>query len=167
MRSWALIIAGVRGAAAGAGLSLALMADVIVAAENARFLIGYNGIGAVPDCCGTWILPRKIGTARATEMMLLNRQLNATEAKNWGLLAEVGSPDAFDELLATTARHVASGPTKAFSAFRGLVEKGSGRSLAEHLEAERQASLKAAKTDDFKEGVSAFTNKRPAKFTGH
>jgi 2-(1,2-epoxy-1,2-dihydrophenyl)acetyl-CoA isomerase len=161
------IIAGVKGVAAGAGLSLALMADVIVAEENARFLIGYNGIGAVPDCGCTWFLPRKIGTARATEMMLLNRQLNATEAKNWGLLAEVGSPDAFDDLLATTAKHVASGPTKAFGAFRRLVDQGSGRSLAEHLEAERQAFLKAAETDDFKEGVRAFTSKRPAKFTGN
>ena len=161
------IIAGVKGAAAGAGLSLALMADIIIAEENARFLIGYNGIGAVPDCGGTWFLPQKIGTARATEMMMLNRQLTAIEAKDWGLLAEVGSPDSFEELLATTAKRVASGPTKAFGAFRRLVDQASGRSLAEHLEAERQAFLKAAETNDFKEGVCAFTSKRPAKFVGN
>lgn len=161
------IIAGVNGAAAGAGLSLALTADIIVAAENARFLIGYNGIGAVPDCGCTWFLPQKIGTARATEMMMLNRQLSATEAKEWGLVAETGSQDGFEELLLNTAKRVATGPTKAFGAFRRLVDQASGRSLSTHIEAERQAFLNAAQTNDFKEGVAAFTGKRRAGFTGN
>ena len=161
------IIAGVNGAAAGAGLSLALMADIIVAKESARFLIGYNGLGAVPDCGCTWFLPQKIGTARATEMMMLNRQLSATEAKDWGLVAEVGTPDSFEELLANTAARVAGGPTKAFGAFRRLVDQAGGRSLSTQLEAERQAFLNTAQTDDFKEGVAAFTSKRRAEFTGN
>jgi len=82
------IIAAVRSAAAGAGLSLALIADIIVAEKNAKFLTAYNGIGAVPDCGGGWSSPHKVGAARATAMMLLGRQLTATEAKDWGLLTE-------------------------------------------------------------------------------
>jgi len=160
------IIAGVKGAAAGAGLSLALMADIIIAEENARFLIGYNGIGTVPDCGGTWFLPQKIGTARATEMMVLGRQLTATEAKDWGLLAEVAAPGSFDEVLSTNVKRAASGPTRAFGAFRRLVDQASGKSLAAQLYAEHQAFLKAAETADFKEGVAAFVSKRPAVFTG-
>lgn len=161
------IVAGVKGAAAGAGLSLALLADLIVAEENATFLIGYNGIGAVPDCGATWFLPQKVGTGRAAEMMLLGRQLSATEAKDWGLATEVASPDYFDEVLAATVTRVASGPTRAFGAFRQLVDQTSGRPLSAQLEAEHQAFLTAAKTSDFKEGVSAFLSKRPAVFMGN
>jgi len=160
------IVAAVRGAAAGAGLSLALLADIIVAEENAKFLIAYDGIGAVPDCGGSWSLPHKIGAARATAMMLLGRQLTATEAKDWGLLTEVAPAEFFDETMAAIVRRVATGPTRAFGAFRQLVDQAGGRPLAAHLEAERQAFLKAAETDDFKEGVCAFTSKRPAKFAG-
>lgn len=161
------IIAGVKGAAAGAGLSLALMADIIVADENARFLIAYNGIGAVPDCGGTWFLPQKIGTARATEMMVLGRQLTATEAKDWGLLAEVAPADSFEEVLRAVVNRVANGPTRAFGAFRRLLDQANGNPLAVQLDAEHQAFLKVIQTSDFKEGVSAFIDKRPAAFTGN
>lgn len=160
------MIAAVKGPAAGAGLSLALMADIIVAEENAKFLIAYNGIGAVPDCGCTWFLPHKVGATRAAEMMMLGRQLNAGEAKGWGLITRTASADSYDEVLATTVNQVASGPTKAFGAFRQLMDQAGGRSLAEQLEAERQAFLKAAHTDDFAEGVSAFLAKRPAAFSG-
>lgn len=160
------MIAAVKGAAAGAGLSLALMADLIVAEENAKFLIAYNGIGAVPDCGGTWFLPQKIGTGRAAEMMLLGRTLKATEAKDWGLLTETASAETFNERLAATVERVANGPTRAYGAFRRLVDQTGDRPLAAQLEAEHQAFLKAAETDDFKEGVSAFVGKRPAAFTG-
>lgn len=160
------IVASVKGAAAGAGLSLALMADLIVADENAKFLIAYNGIGAVPDCGGTWFLPHKVGAARAAEMMLLGRQLTATEAKDWGLLTEVASPEAFDEVLTAIVTQVANGPTRAFGAFRRLIDNSNGSPLDIHLEAERQAFLKAAETADFAEGVSAFVAKRPAAFSG-
>jgi len=160
------MIAAVKGPAAGAGLSLALMADIIVAEENAKFLIAYNGIGAVPDCGCTWFLPHKVGATRAAEMMILGRQLNAEEAKGWGLITRTASADSYDEVLATTVNQVASGPTKAFGAFRQLMDQAGGRSLAEQLEAERQAFLQAAHTDDFAEGVSAFLAKRPAAFSG-
>jgi len=160
------VIAGVKGAAAGAGLSLALMADLIIAEENARFLIAYNGIGTVPDCGGTWFLPHKIGSARATEMMMLGRTLNAIEAKQLGLVTEVSPEATFDEVLAATVNRVANGPTRAFGAFRRLVDDAYGSPLDVHLEAERQAFLKATETADFAEGVSAFLAKRPAAFSG-
>ncbi|MBW7472138.1 enoyl-CoA hydratase-related protein [Marinobacter sp. F4218] len=160
------VIAGVKGAAAGAGLSLALMADLIVAEESARFLIAYNGIGTVPDCGGTWFLPHKIGSARATEMMMLGRTLTAIEAKQWGLVTEVSPQGEFDKTLAAVVHRVANGPTKAFGAFRRLVDDASGSPLEAHLEAERQAFLKATESADFAEGVSAFLAKRPAAFSG-
>lgn len=160
------MVAAVRGPAAGAGLSLALMADIIVADERAKFLIAYNGIGAVPDCGCTWFLPHKAGATRAAEMMMLGRQLTAEEAQSWGLITHVAPSDSYEEALAGTIKQVASGPTKAFGAFRQLVDQAGGRSLAEQLEAERQAFLKIAHTGDFDEGVSAFLAKRPAAFSG-
>ncbi|MBU2872607.1 enoyl-CoA hydratase/isomerase family protein [Marinobacter salexigens] len=160
------MIAAVKGPAAGAGLSLALMADIVVAEDRAKFLIAYNGIGAVPDCGCTWFLPHKAGATRAAEMMILGRQLSAQEAKDWGLITSIAPSDSYDEILATTIKRVASGPTKAFGAFRQLVDQAAGRSLAQQLEAERQAFLKIAHTGDFEEGVSAFLAKRPAAFSG-
>lgn len=161
------IIAAVKGAAAGAGLSLTLMADIIVAEDHAKFLIAYNGIGAVPDCGGTWFLPHKIGSARATEMMVLGRTLNAIEAKQLGLVSEVSPAETFDVVLAAIVNRIAKGPTHAFGGFRRLVDSAMGSPLDIHLEAERQAFLKIAETADFAEGVSAFIAKRPAIFSGH
>jgi len=125
-----------------------------------------RSIGAVPDCGGTWFLPHKIGSARATEMMMLGRTLSAIEAKQLGLVAEVSPEATFDEVLGATVSRVANGPTRAFGAFRRLVDNASGSPLDIHLEAERQAFLKATETADFAEGVSAFLAKRPAAFSG-
>ncbi|MFL1454137.1 enoyl-CoA hydratase/isomerase family protein [Marinobacter sp. GN3S48] len=161
------IIASVKGVAAGAGFSLALMADLVVAEENTRFLIAYNGIGAVPDCGGSWFLPHKIGAGRASEMMILGRTLNATEAQHWGLVTRVAPEDQFDEVLATTIAKAAEGPGRAFGAFRRLVDQASGTPLADHLEAERQAFLEMTTTADFSEGVSAFLAKRKPRFQGY
>ncbi|MBD3656962.1 enoyl-CoA hydratase-related protein [Marinobacter sp.] len=161
------VIAAVKGAAAGAGLSLALMADLIVAEENARFLIAYNGIGAVPDCGGSWFLPHRIGAGRAAEMMMLSRTLSAAEAKQWGMVTEVAATGQFSEVLAATINKAASGATRAFGAFRRLVDQASGSSLETHLETERQSFLKMVETADFQEGVAAFLAKRPAAFRGH
>ncbi|MDL0431707.1 enoyl-CoA hydratase-related protein [Marinobacter sp. TBZ242] len=160
------VIAAVRGVAAGAGLSLALMADLIIAREDARFLVAYNGIGAVPDCGGSWFLPHRIGAGRAAELMLLGRTLSATEAKSWGLITEFAPEERFEQLLATTIEKTAKGPTRAFGAFRRLTDRANGGQLAAHLEAEREAFLEMTRTEDFAEGVSAFLAKRPARFRG-
>ncbi|WP_372987167.1 enoyl-CoA hydratase/isomerase family protein [Marinobacter sp.] len=160
------IIAGVRGFAAGAGLSLALGADLIISDANARFMVAYDGIGTVPDCGGTWFLNRRIGTGRASQLMLLGQSLTALEALEWGLINQVAAEGEFDETLESLVRKVAKGPSRAYAAFRRLSDDAFGVTLAEHLEAERQAFLEAVGTADFQEGVAAFIAKRPAQFRG-
>ncbi|MBC7182513.1 MAG: enoyl-CoA hydratase/isomerase family protein, partial [Marinobacter sp.] len=120
------VIAAVKGVAAGAGLSLALMADLVVAHEDTKFLVAYNGIGAVPDCGGSWFLAHKIGAGRAAELMLLGRTLTAPEAKDWGLITEVGPEQDYENLLAGIINKVANGPTRAFGAFRQLTDRANG-----------------------------------------
>ncbi|WP_028713454.1 enoyl-CoA hydratase/isomerase family protein [Paracoccus sp. J55] len=160
------IVAGVRGVAAGAGLSLALSADLVLAEEGARFLMAYDRIGAVADCGGSWFLPLKVGTGRAAELMLLSRTLTAAEAGQWGIVNRVVADDAFDAALDDLVRTVAAGPTRSFAAHRRLVESLAGHGLAEHMERERAAFLALMGTDDFREGVSAFLGKRKADFRG-
>jgi len=161
------VIAGVRGFAAGAGLSLAMGADLILADANARFMVAYDGIGTVPDCGGTWFLNRRIGAGRASQLMLLGQTLSAQEALDWGLINQVASEGEFDNALIELARQVANGPSRAYAAFRRLSDDAFGGTLSGHLEAERQAFLEAVGTQDFQEGVAAFLAKRPAQFRGH
>ncbi|WP_404362161.1 enoyl-CoA hydratase/isomerase family protein [Marinobacter sp.] len=160
------VIAAVKGVAAGAGLSLALMADLIIAREDAKFLVAYNGIGAVPDCGGSWFLAHRIGAGRAAELMLLGRTLSAAEAKDWGLITDFATEDNYENLLAEITRKISSGPTRAFGAFRELTDRAFGDQLASHLEAERAAFLEMTRTEDFAEGVSAFLARRTAQFRG-
>lgn len=160
------VIAAVKGVAAGAGLSLALMADLIIAQDDTRFLMAYNGIGAVPDCGGSWFLTHKIGTGRAAELMLLGRTLSAAEAKDWGMITECVPEADFEKRVAEITEKVANGPTRAFGAFRRLTDGACGDRLAAQLEAEKDAFLEMTRTGDFAEGVSAFLAKRPAEFHG-
>jgi len=160
------IIAGVRGVAAGAGLSLTLMADVVLAENDARFLLAYDRLGAVPDCGGSWFLPRKIGNGRANELMLLNRTLSAVEARDWGIVTTLAPANEFEVALNALSTQLATGPTRAFGAFRRLLDQGTGPTLAAHLETERDAFLALTATEDFAQGVIAFTEKRSPRFRG-
>jgi len=160
------VIAGVRGFAAGAGLSLALGADLIISDANARFMVAYDGIGTVPDCGGTWFLNRRIGAGRASQLMLLGQTLTAEEALDWGLINRVAPEGEFDDALTDLASKVANGASRAYAAFRRLSDEAFGGALSGHLEAERQAFLEAVGTSDFQEGVAAFLAKRPAQFRG-
>lgn len=160
------VIAAVRGVAAGAGLSLTLMADLVIADEEAKFLVAYNGIGAVPDCGGSWALAHKLGAGRAAELMLLGRTLGAAEARDWGIVNEVVPDSEFDNRLNWMIEKVAQGPTRAYGAFRKLIDQANGGRLADHLEAERAAFLEMTRTEDFAEGVSAFLGKRQSEFRG-
>ena len=155
----------VNGAAAGVGCSLALLGDIIVAAESAYFLQAFRRIGLVPDGGSTYMLPRAIGKARAMEMALLGERLPAAQALEWGLINRC-VPDA--ELMSTAlglAHELAKGP---FSL--GLIRKAIWDSLdanwQEQLYNERRAQQIAGKSDDFREGVQAFLQKRPAAFQG-
>jgi len=160
------IVAAVRGAAAGAGLSLALLADLVLAEDTARFILAYDRLGTVPDCGGSWCLPRKVGSGRASELMLLGRTLSAAEAHAWGIVTSIAPAAEFDTALETMAAQLAAGPTRAFGAFRRLLDHSAGQPLSAHLEAERDAFLALLETEDFNEGVAAFSEKRLPHFQG-
>ncbi|EJL29337.1 enoyl-CoA hydratase/carnithine racemase [Caulobacter sp. AP07] len=159
------IVTAVNGPAAGIGCSLALLGDIVVAAESAYFLQAFRRIGLVPDGGSTYLLPRLVGKARAMEMMLLGDKIPAATALNWGLVNRC-VPDA--ELLPTAtaiAKELAAGPA-ALSAIRKLVWNSLDADWVGQLNAERHAQKAAGKTDDFIEGVGAFLQKRPAAFKG-
>ena len=159
------LVTAVNGAAAGIGCSLALMGDLIVAADSAYFLQAFRGIGLVPDGGATFMLPRMIGRARAMEMTLLGERLPAAKALEWGLVNRVVPPGDLAAATADYARRLADGPA-ALGLTRRLVWRGETAGWDDQLLAERQAQAQAGRTADFAEGVRAFHEKRPAKFDG-
>ena len=160
------VIAAVHGSAAGAGLPLACGADIVLAAESARFTMAYTRIGLSPDGGSTFFLPRLVGLKRSLELALLNRVLSAKEAQDWGIVTRV-VPDAdlFDEAQ-KTASQLAAGPTAAFAAAKRLMYVGWTATLETQLEQESRAITGMAATTDAIEGISAFVEKRPATFKG-
>ncbi len=160
------VLAAVNGPAAGAGLSLACACDVRVAAESASFVPAFIGIGLVPDSGGSYFVARLLGWARAFEWMTQNRKLSAGEAKEWGLVSEVVPDDALaaraDELAATYA----DGPTRGIGMTKRLLDHAANATLEEQLEREAQLQSAATETEDFNEGLAAFLEKRPPRFTG-
>ena len=159
------VIAAARGVAAGAGLSLVLTSDLIVAEEHTSFLLGYDRIGVTPDCGMSWFLPRRVGRGLAFEMMLTSRSLTAAEALAVRLIDRLASAEHFESVVTELACAVAKGPTRAFGQFKALLD--GTRDLAAQLEAERQAFIAATATADFAEGVAAFAGKRAVDFRGH
>lgn len=159
------LVSAVNGVAAGVGVSLALAADLCVAAESAYFLLAFRRIGLVPDGGATWMLPRLIGKARAMELMLLGEKLPAKTAVDWGLINKC-VPDA--DLMGAAmqyAQALADGPAS-LGLTRNLVWDALDSAWHEQLEAEAYAQGVAQRTTDAREGVMAFAEKRPAKFTG-
>ena len=160
------IISAVNGVAAGAGMSLAISADIVLAAESAYFLQAFINIGLVPDAGSTFILPRLIGTARARAMMMLGEKVPAKTALEWGMIYSVVTDEALLDTATTLAQKLANGPTKSLSSIRKLMAASAGNSFAEQLHAEAQAQRAAGQTSDSAEGVIAFLEKRPANFRG-
>ena len=159
-------ISAVNGAAAGIGCSFALLADLIVAGESAYFLQAFRRIGLVPDGSATYHLPRMLTRARAMEMMLLGEKLPAAKALEWGLINRC-VPDS--DLMATAkalAHDLADGPTKTLGLIRKLGWASQDALWQEQLQAEREAQRAAGHTEDFREGVAAFLQKRKAEFKG-
>ena len=159
------IVSAVNGPAAGVGCSLALMGDLVVCAENGYFLQAFRRIGLVPDGGSTWILPRMIGKARAMEMMLLGDKIDAHRALSWGLVNRVTADSVLMTEALDVARSLAEGPASV-GMIRKLVWASLDLDHSRALDAERWVQKDAGATADFAEGVAAFLDKRPARFSG-
>jgi 2-(1,2-epoxy-1,2-dihydrophenyl)acetyl-CoA isomerase len=163
-RMQAPVIAAVNGSAGGAGLSLAIFADIVLAAESAKFTLAYTRAGLSPDGGSTYFLPRIIGLRRALEMALTNRVLSAREALDWGLVTRV-VPDAELQTQADAlAAQLAAGATQAFGAAKRLLQHSFSESLETQMELEALAIADQARTPYSREGIAAFVAKRPPKF---
>lgn len=160
------VVAGVNGVVAGGGMGLFLAADLAIAAESATFVMAYTGIGVCPDGGSTFFVPRLVGQRRALELMLTNRRLSAREALDWGLVNQV-VPDA--DLVAAVraqAERLAHGPTLAFAQARALLRQSFSNTAEAQLEQEARSLAAMGATADFREGVTAFVEKRSPSFSG-
>ena len=160
------VVAAVNGPCAGAGCSLALSADIVVAGRSTYFLQAFVNIGLIPDAGATWLLPRLVGRARAMEMMLLGERITAERALEWGLVSRVVDDDGLLTEAIAVATRLAQGPTRALGLIRSLARNAEQCSLRDALLAERIAQRDAGRTDDFKAAVAAFLTKQPAHFRG-
>jgi 2-(1,2-epoxy-1,2-dihydrophenyl)acetyl-CoA isomerase len=160
------MVAAVNGPCAGAGCSLALAADIVIAARSAYFLQAFVNIGLIPDAGATWLLPRLVGRARAVEMMMLGERVPAGQALEWGLISRVVEDEALESEAAALATRLAQGPTVALGLIRRLAREAAHLPLAEALAAERAAQRDAGRTKDFRTAVMAFLQKQPARFDG-
>jgi 2-(1,2-epoxy-1,2-dihydrophenyl)acetyl-CoA isomerase len=160
------VIAAVNGAAAGAGLSFACACDIRLAADTAAFVPAFVNIGLVPDSGGTYFIARLLGPARAFEWMSSGRRLTAAEAHAWGLVSEVVEADELPARAAARAAELAALPTRGIGMTKRLFDRAWGAPLEEQLEREAQLQAAATQTDDFREGVAAFLEKRAPHFTG-
>lgn len=160
------VIAAVNGACAGAGLSFACACDIRIASDAASFVPGFVGIGLVPDAGGTYFIHRLLGAPRAFEWMSSNRRLTAAEAHEWGLVSEVAAADALAARASELAAMYAALPTRAIGMTKRLFDHADTATLEEQLELEAQLQAAATQTEDFREGVAAFLEKRPPSFSG-
>jgi 2-(1,2-epoxy-1,2-dihydrophenyl)acetyl-CoA isomerase len=161
------VVAAVNGVAAGAGFSLALAADLRVASEAAWFSCGFSGIGLVPDSGASFFLPRFFGLAKAMELALTARRVGAVEAATLGLVSYVYPAKTFSQDYSTLAHELAQGPTRAFALTKEALSRSTANSLPQQLELEAMLQQEASETDDFREGVAAFREKRAPRFLGH
>ena len=160
------VIAAVNGAAAGAGANLALVCDVVIACESAVFVQAFTRIGLIPDAGGTWALPRAVGFQRAMGAMLFGDRVTARQAADWGMIWETVADDGFAAHVAARAAHLANGPTVAFRGVKAALRASYGNTLDQQLALEAEWQGVCGGTADFAEGVSAFLEKRTARFKG-
>jgi 2-(1,2-epoxy-1,2-dihydrophenyl)acetyl-CoA isomerase len=160
------VVAAVQGPCAGAGCSLALAADVVIASRSAYFLQAFVNIGLIPDAGATWLLPRLAGRARAMEMMMLGERIPAAQALDWGMISRVVEDEDLVSEATALATRLAQGPTVAYGLLRRLARNAEQLPLGDALAAERIAQRDAGRTDDFKAAVLAFLQKRQPSFDG-
>jgi len=159
-------LAAVNGAASGGGCNLALACDLVVASESARFNQAFIKIGLVPDCGGTFILPRLVGWKRATELMMTGDVISASRALEMGMINAVVPDDELSSAALAMAEKLAQAPTAAIGRIKELLELSATNDYGGQLELERKAQIQSGQTKDFREGVAAFLEKRPPNFVG-
>lgn len=160
------VIGAINGVAAGAGCSVALACDIRVASDKASFIEVFSKIGLIPDSGSTWLLPRLVGYARAYEMAIMAEPVPAAKALDWGLVNQVAPAEQLDEIVRAWALRLAAGPTRAFGLTKRAMMRGWQLSLGEALDYEAMVQEAAAQTDDNREGVMAFLEKRQPEFQG-
>ena len=160
------VLGSVHGAVAGAGVSLMAACDLVIAADDCRFTLAYSRIGASPDGGATYFLARSLGPRRALELALLSEPIDAATALRIGLVNRVVAAALLPQETQQLARRLASGPTAAFAETKRLLEISQGNSLESQLDAEADAFARCAGTEDMREGVSAFVEKRKPEFKG-
>jgi 2-(1,2-epoxy-1,2-dihydrophenyl)acetyl-CoA isomerase len=154
------VVAGVHGAAAGAGLALALAADLVVAGESTRFVSGYTAIGLTPDCGTSWLLPRAVGVGRALELTLTNRPLSADEAREWGIVTRVVPDAEVASQALSVAASLASGPATALGRTRRLLRGSFTRSLSEAMDVESASIARSGDGPEAGALIAAFARPR-------
>src|SRR5918912_1875618 len=160
------VVAAVNGIAVGGGCNLALACDIVLAAESAQFGQAFIKIGLTPDCGGTFILPRLVGLRLATELLMTGDTVDARRAAEWGMINRtVADEELMTEALALAER-LASAPTAALARIKQLLEQSATNDYNTQLDLEHKTQIQSGQTKDFREGVAAFLEKRPPKFTG-
>ena len=160
------VIARVNGVAAGAGANIALACDIVVAAKSAKFIQSFSAIGLIPDSGGTWVLPRLVGQARALGLALTGEPIAAEKAAEWGLIWKAVDDDTLDAEVDAIAAKLAALPPLGLAAIKDMIRSSWQYSLDEELGRQAGAMRRLGFTQDYREGVAAFLDKRPAKFTG-
>jgi 2-(1,2-epoxy-1,2-dihydrophenyl)acetyl-CoA isomerase len=160
------LIVAVNGMAAGAGMSMALCGDLVLASSSAKFTMAYTAAGLSPDGSASFFLPRLIGMRKTQELMITNRQLSAQEALDWGLVTKICEHDKLQEEAQALAKQLATGPTKAFGTVKGLLLNSFENSLETQMELEAQGISAMTRGNDGKEGINSFLEKRAANFIG-
>jgi 2-(1,2-epoxy-1,2-dihydrophenyl)acetyl-CoA isomerase len=160
------VVCAVNGVAAGAGANLAFNCDIVLAARSARFMEPFCKLGLVPDAGGTYILPRLVGAASARGLALLGETLSAEQAEAWRLIWRVVDDERLMDEAQALARHLATQPTKGLGLIKRALLASATNSLDAQLDLERDLQREAGRTEDYREGVAAFMEKRPATFKG-